>query len=146
MKLLSYLTLVALAWIALVPAAWADGGIIRVQVSGFRNADGDLGCAMFSDPKTFPGGEAIARVKVAAAKDGAECLFTGVQPGHYAISVLHDENRNGKMDRVPLIGMPREGYGVSNNKTYSTHAPLFDESAFDFDGHSELVLSVTLRY
>jgi uncharacterized protein (DUF2141 family) len=132
-----------LTWAGL---AWADGGTIRVQVTGFRNGDGDLACALFADAKSFPGEEPLVRVKVVAAKGGAECVFNRIASGRYAVSVLHDENRNGKMDRVPLIGMPREGYGVSNNKTYSTHAPVFEESAFDFDGKSEIVLAVTLRY
>jgi uncharacterized protein (DUF2141 family) len=143
-----------LIWIAaavlVVAAGWqtarADGGSIRVQVTGFRNGNGDLGCALFASAEHFPSGESLARAKVAASKSGAECVFNGVLPGRYAVSVLHDENRNGKMDLVPVIGMPLEGYGVSNNKTYATHAPVFEECVFAFDGTGELLLAITLRY
>jgi uncharacterized protein (DUF2141 family) len=34
-----------------------------------------------------------------------------VTPGDYAISVFHDENSNGKLDRN-FMGMPKEGVGI----------------------------------
>jgi uncharacterized protein (DUF2141 family) len=132
--------------IGMAQPALAGGGSIRVHVSGFRNGDGDLACALFSQARGFPGGEPLKGALAAASRQGAECVFSDVAPGRYAVSVMHDENRNGKLDRVPLLGIPREGYGVSNNKTYATHGPVFEDSAFEFDGAGELRLEVTLRY
>jgi uncharacterized protein (DUF2141 family) len=126
--------------------ALAGGGSIRVHVSGFRNGDGDLACALFSQARNFPDGNPLMGTLVAASRQGANCVFDNVAPGRYAVSVMHDENRNGKLDRVPLLGIPREGYGVSNNNTYATHGPVFEESAFEFDGAGEKRLEVTLRY
>ena len=39
--------------------------------------------------------------------------FTDVPPGTYAIALLHDENGNGRADRVLMV--PREGFGFSRN-------------------------------
>ena len=138
--------LAVLAMIGTDQFAFADGGAVRVRISGFRNGEGDLACALFASAASFLGVEPFAKVKVPAGPSGTECVFRGIPAGRYAVSVLHDENRNGKMDRVPLIGLPREGYGVSNNKTYSTHPPVFEESAFEFDGKADLVLDIRLRY
>jgi uncharacterized protein (DUF2141 family) len=41
-------------------------------------------------------------------------VFDGLVPGQYGIALLHDENKNDKMDSN-RFGFPREGYGVSNN-------------------------------
>jgi|SRR5579863_3525666 len=143
----SAITLAALllALIGLGSVARADGGTLRIQVTGFRNAKGDLLCALFANGSEFPGDGAMARIKSVPSMAGAECVFGNVPMGRYAVAVVHDENGNGKLDRVPLIGLPLEGYGVTNNKTYATHAPRFEESAFAFDGNGELVLTVHLR-
>jgi uncharacterized protein (DUF2141 family) len=127
--------------------AWADGGTVRVQVSGFRNGAGDLGCALFAGAQGFPGSDvAVAKEKTAVTLPTSECVFRDVKPGRYAVTVLHDENRNGKMDKVWLLGIPLEGYGVSNNKTYATRGPNFEEAAFALEGPAELLLKVVLRY
>jgi len=135
------------ACLALAATAYADGGTLRVDVSGFRNGKGNLACALFAEEKSFPdGAAALAKVKTAASQPAAACVFRDVKPGRYAVLVLHDENSNGQMDRSWLFSMPLEGYGVSNNKTYATHAPRFEEAAFVFAGQPEQVLNVTLRY
>ena len=146
MKLAKAAAMVIAGAVVLGSVAFADGGTIKVRVTGLRNQEGDVACALFASADTFLGTEPFAKVKGPANATSIECVFSGIPAGRYAVSVLHDENRNGKMDRVPLIGLPREGYGVTNNKTYSTHPPVFDESAFQFDGKSELVLDVKLRY
>jgi uncharacterized protein (DUF2141 family) len=139
--------LATLAAALLAQAAFAQESTIRVQVSGFRNGQGNLACALFAQEEGFLNGEfAQAKVKSAVALPMSECVFTGVKPGRYAVSVLHDENGNGELDKYWLFGIPKEGYGVSNNKTYATHAPRFEESAFAIGGEPELLLKVTLRY
>jgi uncharacterized protein (DUF2141 family) len=38
--------------------------------------------------------------------------------------VIHDENRNAKLDRN-LIGIPKEGFGFANNPHVGLSAPRF---------------------
>ncbi len=54
--------------------------------------------------------------------------FTGIRPGQYALSVLHDENRNGKLDT--LVGIPREGFGFSRSPKVLFGPPRFDQVRF----------------
>jgi len=44
-------------------------------------------------------------------------------------SVLHDENKNGKMDKN-IAGIPVEGYGVTNNPKPALRAATFKEATF----------------
>jgi uncharacterized protein (DUF2141 family) len=43
--------------------------------------------------------------------------FKGIPSGRYAINVVHDEDKYGKLDRMvfPFLGMPSEPYALSNN-------------------------------
>jgi uncharacterized protein (DUF2141 family) len=86
-------------------------------------------------------------VTVRAAIDGkqAVCAFANLRPGTYAVAVVHDENGNGRLDRN-LLGVPSEGYGVSNNRTYSLSSPKWDESKFTVTANEPAVLRVSLRY
>jgi uncharacterized protein (DUF2141 family) len=61
------------------------------------------------------------------------------------VAVVHDENSNGKLDKN-FVGVPSEGYGVSNNKTYALSAPKWDESIFALVPSESKTLQVKLRY
>ena len=108
---------------------------IKVEVSGFRNDNGKLGCSLFKGPDGFPrDGSKVFRHMWAPIKNGrGECFFSGVPAGDYGVTVFHDENGNGKFD-MNWMGMPLEGYGFSNNIKPRFKAPDFDECTFNYDG------------
>lgn len=49
--------------------------------------------------------------------------------GDYGIAALHDENKNGKMDKN-LLGMPLEPYGFSNNQRVNFGPPKWEKAKF----------------
>jgi uncharacterized protein (DUF2141 family) len=51
--------------------------------------------------------------------------------GTYAISMLDDENKNLDMDS--FLGIPKEGFGFSNNPKVGFSAPDFEECTFVFN-------------
>jgi uncharacterized protein (DUF2141 family) len=74
----------------------------------------------------FPG-PAVAGNLDAAPKSPETVFVFQVTPGTYAAAVHHDANANGRMD-TNLIGIPREGYGVSNDPRPRFRAPRFSEA------------------
>lgn len=76
-------------------------------------------------------GRAKARAarRVDAAKCQVDLQFPDLEPGRYGVLVLHDENGNGALDTT-VLGIPKEGYGFSNNPRVMRRA-RFDEAAFD---------------
>ena len=64
--------------------------------------------------------------------------------GAYAVSVLHDENRNGGMD-TNWVGMPKEGYGVSNDARASFGPPEFNDAMFSLEV-KKVRLHITIQY
>jgi len=120
---------------------------IKVEVSGFRNDNGKLGCSLFRGPEGFPrDGSKVFRHMWAPIKNGrGECFFRGVPAGDYGVTVFHDENGNGKFD-MNWMGMPLEGYGFSNNIKPRFKAPDFDECTFNYDGAGTKEVPIEMIY
>src|ERR1700736_266067 len=120
--------------------------IIHVGISGLRNDKGQVLCALFSSAEAFPtkADKAVARLTAKIAERQAVCDFTGIAPGTYAVSVVHDENSNGKLDRN-FIGMPREGVGASNDAKGHIGPPKFGAASFAYRG-GRLELKIHVNY
>ena len=136
------------ALISLLLTGSAHAGTIVVQPSQtLRNSTGFLRCALWDKGDGFPGesDNAVQLAESAISGQTATCTFTGVAKGRYAISILHDENKNGKID-LNLIGIPTEGFGASNDTPPGpTSPPSFTDAAFDYSG-SDLKVSLLMRY
>ena len=127
------------------PAFSESPSSVLIEVSGFKNTRGTLNCRLFSKAADFPDDEGIVTLRVPITGPNTSCSFSNVEPGTYAIAVVHDENGNGKLDKN-FVGVPSEGYGVSNNKTYALSAPKWDESTFKLGATESKALQVKLRY
>lgn len=133
-----------LALSLLLAAGSADAATLTVTIDGIRVQEGQLRLALY-DSEAGWNGEAKPVGGRGGAPDGSNALrftFEDVAPGRYAVRVMHDENGNGKLDSN-LLGMPKEGYGASNNPKVM-RAPRFDESSFEV-GEADLGIVITLN-
>jgi uncharacterized protein (DUF2141 family) len=128
-----------------LPSLSQSTSTVLLEVSSFKNTRGTLNCRLFTKASDFPDGEGILTVRTPIAGANTTCTFPNVEPGTYAVAVVHDENSNGKLDKN-FVGVPSEGYGVSNNKTYALSAPKWDESVFTIAPSESKTLQVKLRY
>ena len=104
---------------ALAAACGQSTDEIVVRVSNLRNGQGNVVAELYpDDPANFLKGRArIERAFLPAAAQGTvDVCLTPPAPGTYAVAVYHDENANIKFDKN-WIGLPVEGYGISNNPT-----------------------------
>jgi uncharacterized protein (DUF2141 family) len=111
----------------------SGAAVLTVKVIGFRNAKGRLDALLFNAPKGFPDDDSKAvdddEVRIDPKTLTAEVVFRSLPPGTYAVTLLHDENMNRKMDSN-FFGIPKEGYGASMNPPRMHRAPKFDEAKF----------------
>jgi uncharacterized protein (DUF2141 family) len=128
------------------PESATVDSIIHVDISGLRSDKGQMLCALFSSAEAFPtkADKAVARLTVKIVDHQAVCDFAGVAAGTYAVSVVHDENSNGKLDRN-FIGMPREGVGASNDAKGHMGPPKFSAASFQYKG-ARLDLKIHVNY
>ena len=117
------------------------------EIGPLRNQAGSVGCRLYTSGPGFPeAAKGTVEQRVTIGGTHAKCTFDRLPPGKYAVTVMHDENDNQKLDKN-FVGMPVEGYGVSNNKTYALHGPRWEESAFVLDGEPATVkIAISLRY
>jgi uncharacterized protein (DUF2141 family) len=120
---------------------------LRVEVQNLRNARGGVGCGLFSSADGFPdtNSKALQVVYVPIQGKSAMCEFGNVPPGTYAVAVFHDENKNGKLDKN-LIGIPKEGYGTSNDVRPAMSAPQFMPASFVLGTEKRTTLVVRMGY
>jgi uncharacterized protein (DUF2141 family) len=70
--------------------------------------------------------------------------FDNLPRGDYAVAVFHDENMNGRLDKN-IFGIPKEGYGFSNNPKKSMGPPKFTDVKFQLS-QPEKALEIKLLY
>ena len=111
-------------------------GTLTVIVDKLRNTDGHVLGVVWSGPEGFPGDTELACCSERADIDGdIATLVFDLEPGRYAVTVLHDENDNAELD-TNFLGVPREGFGVSGDLHF--RKPSWDEHAFEHDGDTEI--------
>jgi uncharacterized protein (DUF2141 family) len=107
------------------PASGQPLCTLQVQVTGFRDSKGTAGGVVFSSAAGWPDvrTKAVVQGGFPIADRRAQEVFQ-VPPGRYGVVVIHDENSNMKLDR-DFFGIPKEGFGFSNNPRVAVSAPSF---------------------
>ncbi len=106
------------------------GEDVQVTVTDVRSDDGKVLACLTAKPKTFPdcSKDPQALAVTVKADESVSFTFRDVMPGTYAISLLHDENGNGKADKALMI--PKEGFGFSRDAKVRMGPPKFAAAAF----------------
>ena len=103
----------------------------EISINGLRNSLGNVKLIVFASKEGFPNKHEKAYAKKEISITGSEVHTTiEMKPGKYAIVFIHDENMNKKMDRS-WVGMPKEGYGVSNNPKLYFKPPSFKQCVIE---------------
>ena len=129
--------------VGVLPGA-SPTGSLDVGIDKVRSTKGVLRLCLTADPKNFPGcvddANAVTRSVPASERD---VRFEGLPYGNYAVAIIHDENRNAKLDT--FLGIPKEGFGFSRNPVISFGPPRFRAAEFAVGAKPETE-RVTIRY
>lgn len=136
------------AGIAGMALAADDFGTLTVRVEGINDRPGEVGVALFQNPKGYPThlehAYQVEWLPLQAGQATAEVVFEGVPFGEYALSVMHDENGNRTLEQSTL-GFPEEGVGFSNGQRVQFSAPKFSNAKFAFTQPQQLVIPLDYR-
>ena len=67
--------------------------------------------------------------------------FKNIPSGKYAVNILHDENKNGKIDKGFIL--PIEGIGFSNFQSIGlTNRPNFSKASFELKENKTIDVTV----
>lgn len=118
---------------------------VEVRIEGLRSEKGIVRACLTRDPKFFPHCEKDAgshKLNIPTPQ-AALLRFTNVTPGDYAITLLHDENGNAKLDT--MLGIPKEGVGFSNNPRLIAGPPKFVAARFQVESRP-VSATIVLKY
>jgi len=120
---------------------------LTIKAEGFRNSKGEVIFALYNKDGSIPDEKYEKYFKKGISqinKEGsAYFIFTNLPQGNYAVNILHDENKNGKIDKKFLFPLPSEGIGFSNYESIGlSNRPNFSKASFKVNTNLEKVIKL----
>ena len=119
-----------------------DNPELTVNISNIKLLKGELIIGVFNSAEGFlKEGVAIKNYTIKVSKETETLVITDLPKGDYAISLYHDENSDQQINRN-IIGIPKEGYGFSNNIKPRFSAPSYADCKFSLIEDHELKIKL----
>lgn len=115
---------------------------LTVRVSGATASTGQAICSLFDSAESYLEEPVFSATQPVDAVGGAVFVFQDLAPGVYAVSVVYDEDNNGKLN-TGFLGIPTELVAMSNNAKGRFGPPSFAKTRFDLatDATIEIVFA-----
>lgn len=99
---------------------------LEIIVKNIKEQKGSIRVGLFNKEDDFLKNAAYGKI-VKANGTEVTIVFENLAPGEYGISVVHDENDNGDLDKN-FVGIPKEGFAFGNNAMGSFGPPDFQKA------------------
>ncbi|MBK7851291.1 MAG: DUF2141 domain-containing protein [Bacteroidetes bacterium] len=122
----------------------ADTYSLTIEVKNLRNAKGVVQFALYNKDGSIPDEDYENYYKILKGEivnNSSTITFKNIPSGKYAVNILHDENKNGKIDKGFIL--PIEGIGFSNFQSIGlTNRPNFSKASFDVKENKTISVKV----
>jgi len=110
---------------------------IDIEITNIRNNKGKIWLELFDENH-----QSIYSQECKIIDKQSRIQITVIKPSQYAIRYFHDENGNNKLDSN-IFGIPKEGYGFSNNAhgMFGPHA--FQKWLFKVEGETKVSMKTS---
>lgn len=131
----------------LVSATSGKAEEVIVTVKNIESSDGNINVHIFNSSQGFQNKKAYKKMTVSKKdmSNGTLSFRVTLPPGEYGISLLDDENQNGKMD-FNMLHLPKEGFGFSDYYHTSYSKPEYDSFKFQLKEKTTKNVTVKFRY
>ncbi len=116
---------------------------VVVTLNGVESEDGSLLIYLHDNEYSYYSDDDIntdgitffRKLNIPANSPTKQVTFDNIPTGQYAITAFHDEDNDGRLDRmiVPFIGMPSESYGSSNDSFSYLSKGSFKDALIDIN-------------
>lgn len=138
-------SLIAAALVLLFAPGLASAARLIVTIDGMHSAQGNVFVGLYMNPAKFlNGNQCDAQKRVRASTAPITVVFDNLPPGTYAVGAFHDENANDHLD-TNFLGLPVEGYALSNGIRAVMSKPTFQQAAFTV-GNEDKPVALHIRY
>lgn len=122
-------------------SSYSYGADVTLEVSNITKQTGNIIVAVYDSQSAYAqSGQPISTAKIPAESATVSTVLTELKSGEYAVKIFHDENSNGQLD-TNMVGMPKEGYGFSNNGGRFGPAS-FDEAKVTVDQDTKIAINL----
>jgi uncharacterized protein (DUF2141 family) len=111
---------------------------ITIEIHELRNNNGQVHLELSDEYE-----EQITGVTKDISDNKCIIVIENIKPGKYAFKFIHDENMNDKLD-TSWLGIPKEGFGFSNNPSMTFGPPSFDKTVFELN--ESIVINCKPKY
>jgi uncharacterized protein (DUF2141 family) len=98
---------------------------LSIEINNLRNNKGQVHLELSNENE-----EQVVGVTKNISNNKCVFVIENLEPGKYAFKFFHDENKNDKLD-TNWLGIPKEGFGFSNNPSMTFGPPSFDKTIFE---------------
>lgn len=117
---------------------------LTIEVKNLRNEKGVVQFALYNKDGSIPDEDYENYYKILTGKivNGSSSItFKNIPSGKYAVNILHDENKNGKIDKGFIL--PIEGIGFSNLQSIGLrNRPNFSKASFELKENKTINVKV----
>ncbi|MCP4601380.1 MAG: DUF2141 domain-containing protein [Proteobacteria bacterium] len=120
---------------------------ITVNIKGLKGTEGQALVLLYNNENSWLEISKAAKViRRNISNSSLSVTFKNLNAGVYGVSVIHDENKNNKMDMRWLpFPKPGEGVGASRNPKPRFGAPSWNDAKFDL-GPKDKTITISVRY
>ncbi len=114
--------------------AFSQNVSVTVVIEDLRTDEGTLLIQILNEKE-----EPVQKKSVEIKEGRISVIFDEVPAGKYAVSYIHDENNNNELD-TGMMGIPKEGYGFSNDARGFMGPPSFEDQMFELVTDTRMTL------
>jgi len=113
---------------------------LTVNINALAQGKGHVLVGLYSGEENYKQEKAIVGSRIKADSEQATVTFKDLADGDYVISLYQDENDNQTLD-FNAIGIPKEGYGFSNN-VGRFGRPSYQEAKFSVEESTVITIEL----
>jgi uncharacterized protein (DUF2141 family) len=144
MRFVSFCAVLAITAVLAVSAQQSapsagQGYTLTIYADGVDDKGGNVGVLVFNSPNGWAEDRTVALkdITVPAQQGTTKITVTGLPAGEYAVALVHDVNKNHKLDRN-WMSKPTEQWGLSNDPHAVIKTPSYKSCTFQLKGDQEI--------
>jgi len=146
--MIMYLILLFINLLSLQTPNVVDAEVLQLSITNIKEGTGQVLVSIYENESQFPYNPGkVYKIDKSGVENGniTYSIKNFQLACKYAIILLDDENMNEDMD-YNILGIPKEGYGFSNNaKPKFLTPPTFEDCSFTLD-KSEGLINIKMKY
>ncbi|MCK5857414.1 MAG: DUF2141 domain-containing protein [Bacteroidales bacterium] len=115
---------------------------LTVTVTNFKQLEGNIIVSIYNKSDDFPKEGKQYQDNISKVNNYSEAItFNNLPAGDYAVAIFHDKNSDGECN-MNIFGIPKEGYGFSNNCRPILSAPSFKCTKINLSSNKSITIEL----